>query len=155
MIKTLSFLFLIAISLSSSAQLALSLDNAQQQDINIPTLDSLYKSGVHSNPDSAVFNDQQNDYIKAYYGMLQEMNSYLNDNSFRWGGITRGFNRIYFNEDGTIQFFIYDFEDEELSPERLERFNQLLNEFIADFKFPLNKNLKFSQCSPANYRDVL
>jgi len=140
---------------TAKAQLAMSLSMANQQGISTATLDGMYKSGVHSNPDSAVFNESQNEYIKAYYSMLQDINSYLNTNSFRWGGSTRCYNRIYFKEDGTIEYFIYDFEDGDISTERQDEFDQLLNEFIVDYKFPLSKDLKFSQCSPANYRDVL
>jgi hypothetical protein len=155
MFRSLVVVFFCTFSISVSAQLALSESSAISQGIVVETLDSLYMNGVHTNPDSAVFADKQTQYIKAYYGLLQDINTYLNSNSFRWGGMTRCFNRIYFNEDGSIQYFIYSFEDGEISTEREEEFDQLLNEFIADYRFPLANNKKFSQCSPANYRDVL
>lgn len=141
--------------LHSSAQIALSLDAAQNRGIEVESLDSLYKSGVHSDPNQAVFAEEQNDYIKSYYAMLHDLSEFLNTNEFRWGGITRCFNRIYFNENGTVDYYIYEFEEGQLSVERQEEFEQLLNEFIVDYQFPLTKNVKFAQCSAANYRDVL
>ncbi len=140
---------------SSFGQIAMSVDAAESQGISLNNLESSYADGVHSNPDSAVFADVQNEYIKAYYDMIQEINTYLNTNNFKWGGLIRCTNNIYFNEEGRVDYFIYEFEEGELQDERLEEFDQLLNEFIADYQFPMTKSQKFSQCSPVNFRDVL
>lgn len=150
-----TLVFAALLSFTSYAQLGISLAGAEDRGISIPRLDSTYQSGIHSDPDLAVFGDQQNEYIQAYYALIRDLTSYLNTNDFRWGGQTRCFNRIYFNPDGTIEYFIYEFEEGEISDERKEQFEQLLNEFIVDTKFPLSKNVRFAQCSPVNYRDTL
>lgn len=156
MTKHLALLtFTLILSYASFGQLAISLEEAQAQGINVTVLDSLYASGIHSDSSKAVFGDQQQEYIKAYYAMLHDLNAYLNQNDFRWGGQTRCFNRIYFDETGEIDYFLFNFEEGELDADRQEEFAQLLSEFIVEYKFSLSKNVKFAQCSPVNYRDIL
>ncbi|MEQ8473368.1 MAG: hypothetical protein RIC35_19380 [Marinoscillum sp.] len=149
------FIFTLFISLASFSQIAMSFEEAQSQGIQISMLDSLYLSGIHSDSSKAVFADQQQEYIKAYYAMLHDLNAYLNQNDFRWGGQTRCFNRIYFDESGEIDYFLFNFQEGELAAEKQDEFAVLLNEFIGEFKFSLSKNVKFAQCSPVNFRDIL
>lgn len=123
--------------------------------IKIDVMDSLYRSGIHDDPTRAVFAQEQSAYITAYFGMLKEINSYLNIHNFRWGNFTRSFLRIYFNEDGSIQYFIYDFDQNDLNEEKSKEFDKLLNMFVAKYKFPLTKKCKFAQCGATNFKDVM
>ncbi|WP_421875506.1 hypothetical protein [Marinoscillum sp.] len=137
------------------AQQAFSISDADSLGIDIPSLDSLYKSGIHSDASKAVFAGQQQEYIQAYYAMLHELSTYLNQNDFKWGGQTRCFNRIYFAEDGSIDFFLYKFKEGEITAEQQSQFATLLGQFIQSYKFALSKDVKFAQCSPVNYRDPI
>jgi hypothetical protein len=153
--RYIPIIILSLVSIQSFGQMAISFEEAKNQGINVADLDSTYKSGIHSDPNLAVFSEQQTEYIQAYYAMIRDLSTYLNSNDFRWGGQTRCFNRIYFAADGSIEYFIYQFEEGELSVERQAEFDQLLNEFINSAKFPMSKDVKFAQCSPVNYRDTL
>lgn len=139
----------------ATAQIAISLEDAKSRGIEVAQLDSTYKSGIHSDASKAVFADQQNAYIKAYYAMIHDLSAFLNGRDFHWGGQTRCFNRIYFNSEGAIDYFIYEFSEGEISDDRKETFERLLNEFIVDYRFTLSKGVPFAQCSPVNYRDTL
>mgnify|MGYP006955599171 FL=1 len=148
-------LLLLSFSFVSQAQQAMSFTQATDQGINLQELDSTYKSGIHSDASKAVFAGQQDEYIQAYYSMLHELSTYLNQNEFKWGGQTRCFNRIYFAEDGSIDYFLYNFKEGEIAEDRLTQFSTLLGQFIKDYKFALSKDVKFAQCSPVNYRDPI
>lgn len=142
-------------SMIASAQEVMSINEADTTGIDIAALDSIYKSGIHSDPSKAVFAKEQDEYIQAYYGMLHELSTYLNQNDFKWGGQVRCFNRIYFAEDGSIDYFLYKFHDGVITSNQESKFNELLTKFLRTYKFSLTKNVKFAQCSPVNYRDSI
>lgn len=144
-------LFLITSCFHTAGQKAMSFDEAKGQEIRVSKLDSLYKSGVHSEPAQAVFNANAEEFIAAFQRLLQELGDYLFSHDFLWSKSTNGFNRIYFSESGKIEYFLYNFRAGQLSEEQEKKFNVLLNQFIADYQFPMKASVKFAQCSPVTY----
>jgi len=126
----------------------------------MPHLDSLYKSAVHSDTSLAVFKTdlEQKALIQAYYKLLQDFSKFLSEGNFTWDKQTKVFNKVYFNTDGSIDFFLYNFmymnvkTDDQLSAEKQNEFNRLLNLFILDYKIPMTAKTKFSQCGPSLYK---
>lgn len=92
--------------------------------------------------------------MKAYYAMLHDLGNFLNDNYFFWGGQVRCSNRIYFDVDGNIDYYLFNFE-EGLTETKQNQFKELLTQFIANFEFDLKPEKQFAQCSPVNYRNPL
>ncbi|MBI3501608.1 MAG: hypothetical protein HY063_07425 [Bacteroidetes bacterium] len=92
---------------------------------------------------------------KEYIQLLQGFGKFLSTNNFTWDKPTRCFNRIYFNSDGTIDYFLFNFlgktAEDKPSEEKQKEFQRLLNLFIKDYKFPLTAKIKFAQCSPTTY----
>jgi hypothetical protein len=132
-------------------QQALSFSEAKEKNIRVSLLDSTYASGIHSDTSLAVFKNNQDEFISAYQQLLKDLGKYLEANDFAWEKPTKGFNRIYFNEKGKIDYFLYSFRPDQLTPEKEKRFGELLNKFIADYQFPLKAKVKFAQCSPVTY----
>ncbi len=135
---------------------ALTFQKAEEQGISYKHLDSLYKSAVHSDTTLAVFqtSEEQEHLQKAYNDFILQLATFLNKNNFKWGNQTRCFNRIYFNSDGTVDYFLYNFQKDAITMQKEKEFDLLLNIFIRDHKFPLTANEKFAQCSPIKYSDV-
>ena len=133
------------------SQLAMNFTEADQQGISISELDNTYKSGVHTDTSMAVFVDNQEEYLNSYNDLLRALGKYLSANNFNWDKITSGFNRIYFAEDGSIDYFLYNFRSNQISQEKEEEFGKLLTQFIKDYKFPLTAKTGFAQCSPVRY----
>jgi len=146
---------LIAFSYLMSAivhgQTALPIDLAKQQGIRISGLDSLYMSGVHSDSTLAVFHNNQNEFIAAYQKMLQELGKFLAVYNYSWDKPTKAFNRVYFDKDGNVDYFLYSFRSGQLTVEQETRFGDLLNQFIQTYKFPLTADRGFAQCSPVTF----
>lgn len=120
-------------------------------------LDSIYKSALHSDSSLAVFKTEkeQQAMMDAYVKLLQDLGKYLSDNNFEWEKPTRCYNRIYFNTDGTIDYFLFNFlgKNEEVPSEENQKvFRQLLNEFITDYQIEPRASTKFAQCSPTTYK---
>jgi hypothetical protein len=67
---------------------------------------------------------------------------------------TKCFNRIYFNPEGKIDYFLFNFlftGGEKPTLLREARFQELLNGYIQEYQFPLKPGIKFAQCSPVTY----
>ena len=133
-----------------TAQRAFQHNDAPKYGIRTTQLDSIYKSAIHADSTLAVFKSVE-DVSTAYSSLLQAFGNFLSKNNFVWDQKTTGFNRIYFDADGSIDYFVYSFRGTQLSEEQLTRFNELLNLFIQDYHFPLTAKEKFAQCSPVTY----
>ncbi len=146
LLVTTAFLFICGLLFS---QKAFPFKDAQLHGVEISELDSLYKSAIHSDSTLAVFQDQEA-VMKAYTQLLQDFGTFLYKHDFIWDHNVNSFNRIYFAPNGRIDYFIYTFRME-LSDDQAKRFDELLNQFIAKYRFPLKAKVKFAQCSPVTY----
>lgn len=154
--KRILILLLLFINLSTETKAQakiMSILESEKSGTSIQHLDSLYKSAVHSNPELAVFktSDEQQMLQKAYIQFFQELAAFLNKNKFDWEQKTRCFNRIYINKDGTIEYFLYSFNKEQITEKKEKKFNKLLSQYLQENKFPISANERFAQCSPIAY----
>jgi len=155
----LTLLLASAFSVLSAQHKALTFQDAEKQGLSISLLDSVYKSAVHEDTSQAVFKTEgeQEAMYGAYVKLMQDFGKFLAANNFKWEKPTKGFNRIYFNSDGTIDYFVYNFQipnvkpEDQLSQEKQAEFNRLLNLFIKDYKISVSAKTKFAQCSPIKY----
>jgi len=156
---TLTLWFVLAIAIANGQHLALTFQEAEKQGKGHSQLDSIYKSAMHTDTSQAVFKSAagQQAMTEAYVQLLRDFGKFLSANNFKWERPTRCFNRIYFNADGSIDYFLYNFlsqgvkTEDQLSPQKQTEFNRLLNAFIQDYKIPLTAQSKFAQCSPVTY----
>jgi len=132
--------------------------DAMNQGIKIQYLDSNYKSAVGSDTTGTIFTTDsiQKLMTQAFTNMLQDFASFLYNNNLRWDKPIKTYNKVYFNSDGTIDYFLYNFfrnlkPEDQLSAVNQIEFNRLLNLFIKDYKFPLTSKTKFSQCGSTTY----
>lgn len=155
-------IFILAILLATCLQtfgqhLGLTFQEAQKQGIITQHFDSIYKSALHADTTLAVFktNEEQKAMQQEYIMLLQSIGKFLSANDFEWDKPTKCFHKIYFNSDGTIDYFLYNFTgkiDDRPSEEKQKEFERLLNLFIKDYKISLTANTKFAQCGPATYQ---
>src|SRR5256885_46225 len=156
---TLILWFALAILIANGQHLALTFQDAEKQGKGYLQLESIYKSAVHADTSQAVFKSEaeQQAMGEAYIKLLQDFGKFLKANNFKWERPTKCFNRIYFNTDGTIDYFLYNFltknvkSEDQLSQEKQGEFNRLLNLFIMDYKISMTAKTKFAQCSPVTY----
>ena len=144
------FLFLCAVC--GFTQKSMQLEDAEKNE-KFQKLDSLYKSGIHTDTTIAVFKNQEV-YIAAYQEFIFQLADFLAKNNFKWGKEVRCFNKIYFSKEGTVDYFLYNFKEGQLSDEQKVIFATLLQRFIEDAQFGLKADVPFSQCSPIKYRDL-
>jgi len=151
----LSLALCITFTANSYAQKVMTFQDAEKQGKSFQHLDSLYKSAVSSDIKLAVFKTkkQQENLQKAYVLFIQSLASYLKANHFTWDKQVRCFNRIYFDKNGKVDYFLYNFPKNEITTEKEKEFARLLGLFVKDHKLTLTANEGFAQCSPIKYAD--
>ncbi len=149
------FLTLVVCLPSFCQHLAIPMSETQERGISRQHLDSVYKSAVFpSDTAKAVFKteEEMEAMHSAYVSLIQDFGKFLSDHDFVWSQPRFCFNRIYFNANGTIDYFLYGFKGEDKIPEqKKEEFNQLLNLFIQDYKIQITSYRGFAQCGPVRY----
>lgn len=146
---------LFTFAVAAHSQKAMTFQQANDGGISTDTLDTLYRPALDGGPDSAraVFYGRHDEFRQEYFALLKSLARYLKTNNFQWGKTTRCFNRIYFNERGSIDYFLFNFKPGEITGQKQQRFATLLNQFLTDYRFTLPAPAKFSQCSPVVYSD--
>lgn len=131
----------------------LTFDQAIDQAIDIPQLDTQYPPAIGAG-EEVVYRNQDQAFIEAYSGMLNELNQYLNGQGFYWENPVRCFNRFYFNEKGKVDFYLFKFKPGSVSEEKQKEFSELIEAFLKDYQFSLPSQKRFAQCSPVVYQDI-
>lgn len=126
---------------------------AQAEGVSFSKLDSLYPSAAHANPAKGIFNQKQKEFLSQYRKMMQEFGNFLRDHNFQWGEQTTFFQRIYFDSNGTIDYYFVNFDNSNLSKEQKEHFKKLLQDFSGNYQFPMQADSKFAQCAPITFVD--
>ena len=152
--KLYATLILLCFGFTSFGQVGASFNEAKKLGISVKMLDKKHTSAINYVSETKVegpFATRQEEFQEAYISMLQNLGTFLSKNNFKWEKPTKGFNRIYFNPDGSIAYFLYNFKPGEVTSEKENQFNTLLNQFIKTYKFPMSCEMKFAQCSPVTY----
>ena len=118
-------------------------------------LDSIYKNGLPvSDPNHQLFNQNyfENVVEKARIDLLQKMGDYFKKNGLKWEKSVKCWNRIYFNSNGSIDYFVYHFKDK-IPDNKENEFKRLLNNFIKYNKVSINAPEKYSLCGTVSWTD--
>lgn len=125
----------------------------KQHRLSIEELDRNYASALHADTTQAAFGEREKEFVEAYGKLLADLSDFLKENNFFWGKTTRCFNRIYFNKDGRIDYFLFNFNPGQLSRKKEKQFERLVGLFILHYQFPMTCETRFAQCSPVKYGD--
>jgi hypothetical protein len=118
-------------------------------------LDSIYYNGIPgSDPRYQVFSQKyfENVVAKARIDLLQKIGDYFKKNNLKWGTEVKCWTRMYFNTDGTIEYFVYHFISK-VDNNKEDNFKRLLDSFIKINKFSVIAKQKFSLCGGVTWTD--
>lgn len=147
----LPFLLLLCLYRPAAAQqrIAASFQEAGGTSYSLQKLDSLYQSAVHDDPSKAVFTGQNRQKLEAAYQQLvQEASRYLAQQGFRWSKPVRCFNRFYFSADGSIDYYLFHLNPQEVSAAQQAEYKKIMDQFIQTHRLQITGPQKFAQCSP-------
>lgn len=152
--SVIGILFILAFPFISNGQkIATTFQNAtKNKGIRIEQLDNAYESALSDDSTKAVFAGQEKEFYEGYVSMLQALGKHLTANNFKWDKTTRCFNRIYFNKDGEIDYFLFNFLPGQIEPDKEKEFEKHVSTFVQTYKFPISADKNFAQCSPVTYK---
>lgn len=144
-------LTLLIFIVGNAQPIATTFQSAESQGISISKLDSNYLSAAHFEPEKGVFKERQDEFLTHYRNLHIALGKYLSNNDFDWPQTTKLFTRVYFDSTGTIDYFLINPKQADLSDKQTEHYFSLLNKFIQDYQIPIAANTRFAQCSPVTY----
>ena len=124
----------------------------QQTGKTIAELDSLYPPALATDS-HYVFRGREEEFGNAWRSMLQDFGTYLKRSGFAWSEPLWCFQRVYFDRNGRVEVFLYNFKEGALSKKQATRFHKLVNAFLRDYKLVILQpaSSAFSQCGPVTY----
>lgn len=151
-------LLLAASTVGFSQAEVMSFEAAKTADISFTELDGQYKSAYargKRNKGESAFPEMRDSLMQAYEQMLTELSLYLGEKRFEWGGSKRAFLRLYFNPEGELDYFFYQFR-EPLNGEKSEDLEKLVEKFSKKYVFPMQAEppTPFFIFGPAIMKDV-
>jgi len=148
--STLLFcLFLLYFHSVQAQPTVLSLDEAKSSGIDISQLDEQYPAATSFNPKEGVFRDDQSEFLIEYQKLLRKIGIDLYRAGIEWGENTMFVHRIYFSEDGSVDYFLFGTSSEEIDNDIIRDY---LIELSREYSFPIESDTKFRQCATAPMR---
>lgn len=152
--KNLVLMLIFCAKIACAQHVADTFQHAESSGHSMQELDKQYKSAVGTG-DVVFKGDDEKRLVTAYTTMLYDLNKYLNQNNFRWNSQVRIFNRVYFEPDGSISYYLVNLKPTGLDEEKQKAFLTLLSNFIQHYKIKITANARFAQCSPVVYEDAI
>ncbi|WDF56085.1 hypothetical protein [Mucilaginibacter sp. KACC 22063] len=151
--KLLIIVFALGIKYAQAQHIADTFQQAEAKGYSMQSLDKKYPGAIGAG--EVVFKgDDEKRLIAAYSNMMQDLSTYLNKNDFYWDKPVRIFNRVYFEPDGSISYYLVNLAPVGLQEVKQQRFLSLLNSFIQNYKINITAKSRFAQCSPVIYSNI-
>lgn len=149
------FSFLVLSAITYAQEKVFNVQELPQYGLSMQHLDSIYKNGLPvSDTIHPIFTQNYFDTVveKLRLDLLQKLGGYFLENNLKWEPSVKCWNRMYFNTDGNIDYFVYHFITPITSTKEAE-FKRLLNSFLTDYRITVITSQKFSVCGGVVWTD--
>jgi hypothetical protein len=151
-ILTLFFLLLIFVQ-NAKSQTVLTMQEARSKSL-IKELDKTHETALNNDKNLAAFpGDKKTEFLTAYKLLFYDLANHLDKNGFKFGKETQCYNRIYFNSNGTINYYFYSIKPGEIDPANESKFKKLLGDFIKTYQMKVSAPTNFFQSGPVKFTD--
>ena len=130
---------------------ALDLDTLRSATYGV--LDSVYQSAMHVDSSRAYFKSEaaQDAWFRRWQTMLYALSDYLKQNGVTWNNELRIFSRVYFNQQGGIDHYLYSIKQTGPGypgPALRDSLRMLLTSFTETYRMDSAIGGKVAQCGP-------
>ncbi len=154
MYKTILTTFLLFIlTLTGISQTTLTMKEARAKGL-IKELDKTHATAMNNDKTQAAFPEKKKEeFLTAYKLLFYDLANYLDKNGFKFGKETACYNRIYFNSNGSINYYFYSIKPGEIEAANEVEFKKLLGEFVKTYRLKANASTNFYQTGPVKFTD--
>lgn len=128
--------------LAKMPQKAMLLSEVTEKGITLDTLETIYPSGMFILGDSV-----PKDYMQSWMAFVQGLSGAMREAGMNWTEPYRLWGRAYFAPDGTVEHYFYTWSgDRKPTNEWQVQFREVLERYLATYRFSYPMNRKFAQC---------
>lgn len=128
--------------LAKMPQKAMLLSEITEMGITLDTLETIYPSGMPLFGDSI-----PQGYMQSWMAFVQGLSGAMGEAGMNWTEPYRLWGRAYFAPDGTVEHYFYAWSgDRKPTEEWQTQFREVLERYLATFRFAYPMNRRFAQC---------
>lgn len=144
------------ITTTAFSQKVMTFQEMEKSGIKMAELDSLYPNSTKTDKFQGVFIDKKLDKFTTAWGdFYMDLMTYFSENKFIWGKQTYCFNKIYFQSNGKIDYWFFNFKkSDNIAQEKQDMFLKLLDEFAKTHKIKIKAKTNFAQCASVDFVDM-
>ena len=123
-------------------QKAMLLSEVTEMGITLDTLETIYPSGMFILADSV-----PQEYMQSWMDFVQGLSGAMREAGMNWTEPYRLWGRAYFAPDGSVEHYFYAWSgDKKPTNEWQAQFREVLERYLANFRFAYPMNRRFAQC---------
>src|ERR1051326_3027290 len=152
-IKSIFVLFML-VSSAMLSQNCMTFQDMEKNGVRMTQLDSLYPNAMKTTTFEGVFPEGKKlkKFDKAWGGFYEELMNYFSKSGLKWEKPTYCFNKIYFDADGNVQYWFFNFMKEDNIPADVQaKYLQGIKDFSKTHQIKIKAGTKFSQCASVTF----
>ena len=123
-------------------QKAMLLSEVTEMGITLDTLETIWPSGMFILADSV-----PQEYMQSWMDFVQGLSGAMREAGMNWTEPYRLWGRAYFAPDGSVEHYFYAWSgDKKPTNEWQAQFREVLERYLANFRFAYPMNRRFAQC---------
>ena len=98
--------------------------------------------------------DERESVINSWSNFHKKVTKFLEEENFDWevpDSTIRIYNRIYFDKDGNINYYVFNIKNPSISMEKKVEFENVLLKFSKNVQLELQRDQEFAQCGKTKY----
>lgn len=101
-----------------------------------------------------VTESEYKDVTKSWSEFHKKVSKFIKEENFKWGvpdSMITIANRIYFDKNGTIDYYTFKIRNKSVSAEKSAEYEKVLQKFSKEVKLDLKRDKNYAQCGNIKY----
>ena len=123
-----------------------------REEFQTMKLDSTYTNLLGSEKSEA----EADSLYQSWMDFNKELAQLIRDNNFDWETQDSSiilWNRVYCQNDGTIDYYLYYIRDSIVNEKVAEKYGEFIGQHISEMKYPVNRDFKYAQCGSYRHKN--
>lgn len=94
--------------------------------------------------------------VESWSEFHKKISKFIKEENFKWevpDSTITIYNRIYFDKNGTIDYYTFKIKNPSISAEKRAEYEKVLQKFSKEVKLDLKRSEQYAQCGKTKYRN--